>query len=162
MRIRNTLTKLLAMRCWYFVRTVESVTSFITVVSSIRVSQLCAAHDMVWLIPSDKIFKVRYLVQQGLQKLWPHSSPDISDECGVVRHIYNLFSKLKLQVCLMSWKTSLAISIRGSWRRYHSFGKWAHNVMCFSKQLLLIVQVMCIVAVKPLHKFFLVPTEMVQ
>lgn len=61
---KQTSTKLLVIRCWYFCRTLASGTNLTTVASSISVSQLWAAQDIVWPIPSDMTLVVRYSAQQ--------------------------------------------------------------------------------------------------
>lgn len=54
-----TSTKLLVIRCWYLRRTFESLTSLMTVTSSTRISQPCAAQAIVWPTPSSIILVVR-------------------------------------------------------------------------------------------------------
>lgn len=67
-------TKLFVINCWYFTFTRGS-TSLVTVTSSTKISQPCAAHEMDWPRPSVTIFVVKYSRQQAKQKRWPHSRP---------------------------------------------------------------------------------------
>lgn len=73
-----TSTKLLVMRCWYLRRTLESFTSLMTVTSSTKISQPCAAQAIVCPTPSSIILVVRYPPQHWVQKRWPHSNPVIN------------------------------------------------------------------------------------
>ena len=61
---------------------VTPVLSYMTVMSSTRISQPCAAQEIFCPIPSSMIFVVKYSVQQRVQNSWPHSSPVIV-EAGI-------------------------------------------------------------------------------
>lgn len=77
-------TKLFVINCWYFVRIWGSLSKFMTVTSSTRMSQLLEAQEIDSHTPSPMIFAFRYSSKQGLQKRWPHWSP-VMLVCGYCR-----------------------------------------------------------------------------